>query len=104
MSFYWIFEFGWEIIDHAHFLAVFGGYWPRKVKFFQWDPEKALPWVETHRLSHQPWKIGSTRLTCGGEQENNGAKRAKKRATLQVADVFGTIPNWSMMDVFYPRL
>jgi hypothetical protein len=25
-------------------------------------------------------------------------------SSLQVADVFGTIPNWSMMDVFYPRL
>jgi hypothetical protein len=33
-------------------------------------PKKALPWVETHRLSHQPWK-SVYRSTCGGEQENN---------------------------------
>jgi hypothetical protein len=31
MSFYWFSEFGWETIDHAFFLAVFGGYWPRKL-------------------------------------------------------------------------
>jgi hypothetical protein len=51
-------------------LAVFGGYWPRKLKFFQWDPKKALPWWK--RIV---WAINHgnrfTGLTCGGEQENN---------------------------------
>ena len=43
MSFYSFCEFGWETLDHAHFLAVLGGYWHPKVKFNQPDPEKALP-------------------------------------------------------------
>jgi hypothetical protein len=40
-------------------------------------PQKALPWVETHRLSLNHGNR-FTRLTCGGEQENNMKGKGRK--------------------------
>jgi hypothetical protein len=39
MSFYWFSEFGWETIDHAHFLAVLGVTDPVKSNVFNETPK-----------------------------------------------------------------
>ena len=70
MSFHWNFEFGWEIIDHAHFLAVFGVTDPVKSIFFNEIPNgHFLGWKRIVWAINQGNRF--TRLTCGGEQENN---------------------------------
>jgi hypothetical protein len=77
MSFYWFSEFGWETIDHALFLAVLGVIDLVKSNFFNETPKwhflvwKRIVWALKHGNRF-------TRLTCGGEQENNMKGKERK--------------------------
>jgi hypothetical protein len=73
MSFYRFSEFGWETIDHAR--PLFGGFWgllTPKSQIFSLRPQKGTFFGGNASFEPSTMEIDQfTRLTCGGEQENN---------------------------------
>jgi len=51
-------KFGLKCLFRPPIKHVFGQFWPQTLFFYHWDPQKALPYVETRVLSHKrSWSV-----------------------------------------------
>ena len=87
----------WLEIAYARpLLGVFGGIFSPNDVIYRCNPQKALPWAETRRLSHKAWKsVQRFDLGAGSRKKERTGQDSQKSHKGVILHLFGENPHWT---------